>query len=182
MFIMKIRSLFLTLFCTICFSVSGQVDAFQENIIEYLTLNGTQGQYSLAYSEMFDVLKQQFVNPEVPKEVWDEISGDREQSVSDVLKFLSFAYRKHFTEADIKQMSSFYQTETAQKMVARKEQLTQEENKEVTAFLESELGMKIKTKQAALSEDVSEISSHWSRDLFSEKMNTLIEKGYTPMQ
>ena len=174
---MKIRSLFLTLFCTICFSLSAQVDSFQKNIIEYLNNNGTESQYSEAYDQMFEVLGNQFVD--VPEEVWSEVKVGKDESVQDVIKFLTFAYRKHFTETEIVAMSNFYKTEAARKLVAGSTDLSLEENNKIIAFFESDLGRKIESKRAALSVDIADISSHWSRDLFSEKMSALVKKGYT---
>lgn len=177
MSIMKIRSLFLTLFCCICFSVSAQVDSFQQNIIEYLNNNGTESQYNDAYDQMFEVLKGQFVD--VPEEVWSEVRKGKDKSVQEVIEFLTFAYRKHFTEVEIVEMATFYKSEAAQKMVTQASDTTQEDSDKVTAFFNSTLGKKIEAKRQDLSVDIAEISSHWSRDLFGEKMSLLVKKGYT---
>ena len=55
-------------------------------------------------------------------------------------------------------------------------------NEEINAFFNSELGKKIASKQEALAADVAEISEHWSRDLFSEKMSKLVKAGYIPQR
>lgn len=174
---MKIQPQFLTLFCFICFSVSAQVDSFQQNIIEYLNNNGTESQYNDAYDQMFEVLKNQFV--EVPEEIWIEVRKGKDKNVQDVIKFLTFAYRKHFTEAEIVEMATFYKTETARKLVLGTNDLTNEDNDKILEFFDSEVGKKIEAKRQDLSVDISEISSHWSRDLFGEKMSLLVKKGYT---
>ena len=179
---MKIRSLFLTLFCGICFSAVAQVDNFQQDIIEYLNNNGTEAQYSKAYDEMFDVLKQQFVVPEVPAEVWTDLKKGKEESIDDVIAFLTFAYRKHFTQEDISKMTAFYKTKAGKKLVKQTKNHSKEESEEVAAFFNSELGQKIESKRGVLSEDIAEISGHWSRDLFAEKMGVLVRKGYSPRQ
>ncbi len=174
---MKIRLLFLTLFCSICFPISAQVDAFQENIIEYLNNNGTEKQYGDAYDEMFDILKEQFLD--VPDKEWSELKVGKDESVQDVIKFLAFAYRKHFTESDIVTMTNFYKTETAKKLVAGSNDLTNEDNDKILEFFQSDIGKKIESKREALSADIAEISSIWSRELFAEKMSTLVKKGYS---
>lgn len=179
---MKIRTLFLTLFCAISISVSGQVDSFQENIIDYLNNNGTKAQYSDAYDQMFDVLKNQFSTADVPASVWAELKNNKAESIAEIVNFLTFAYRKHFTEAEIKKMATFYKSEAAQRMVSRSPETTQEDNDKVTAFFDSELGRKIEGKRAELSVDISEISGHWSRELFAAKMGDLIKQGYSPQQ
>ena len=176
---MKVRSLFLTFFCCICFSGYSQVDTFQESIIEYLNSNGTETQYAEAYDQMFDVLKRQFVEPKVPEEVWSELKEGKAESIQELISFLSFAYRKHFTEEDISKMNQFYNTEAAQKMVLKTNNLTKEESEQVAAFFNSELGQKIAAKRQDLSVDIAEISSHWSRDLFAKKMGILVKKGYS---
>ena len=174
---MKIRLLFLTLFCSICFPLSAQVDVFQENIIEYLNINGTENQYNDAYDEMFDVLKDQFLD--VPDKEWNELKVGKNESVQDVIKFLAFAYRKHFTESDIVEMTNFYKTETAQKLVAGSNDLTNTDNDKIMEFFQSDLGKKIESKREPLSVDIAEISSTWSREIFAGKMSTLIKKGYS---
>ena len=176
---MKIRSLFLTLFCTICFSVSAQVDSFQENIIEYLNNNGTESQYSEAYDEMFVVLKKQFTD--VPEEVWSEVKMEKDKSMQEIIEFLTYAYRKHFTEAEIVEMATFYKTETARKLVLGTNDLTNEDNDKIMEFFNSAVGKKIEAKREVLSVDIAEISGHWSRDLFGKKMSVLVKKGYTTM-
>ena len=174
---MKIRLLFLTLFCSICFPLSAQIDAFQENIIEYLKNNGTENQYGDSYDEMFEILKEQFLD--VPDKEWSELRVGKDESVQDVIKFLAFAYRKHFTESDIIAMTNFYKTETAKKLVAGSNALTNEENDKITEFFQSDIGKKIESKQEALSVDIGEISATWSRELFAEKMSALVKKGYS---
>ena len=174
---MKIRLLFLTLFSSICFPLSAQVDSFQEKIIEYLNSNGTEKQYSVAYEEMFEILKEQFLD--VPEKEWSELKLGKDESVQDAIKFLAFAYRKHFTENDIVAMTNFYKTEPAKKLVAGSNDLTNEDNDKITEFYQSEIGMRIASKREALSVDIAEISSTWSSELFAKKMGALVKKGYS---
>jgi hypothetical protein len=179
MSVIKIRPLLLTLFCGICFSVSAQIDSFQKNIIDYLNSNGTEEQYSEAYEGMFDVLKKQFVNPVVPEEVWIELKQGKKESLQELIAFLTFAYRKHFTEADILKMTEFYKSEAGQKMVYNAPDISVEDNDKIVAFFTSDLGKKIESKREALLVDVAEISRTWSRELFAEKMSLLVKKGYS---
>jgi len=179
---MKIRFLFLTLFCGICFSVSSQVDSFQQNIIEYLNCNGTDTQYAQAYDDIFEVLKKQFTVPEVPEEVWRELKVDKAESVQNAIVFLTFAYRNHFTEAEIIDMTTFYQTEAAQKMMLNASNISKEENVQIQTFLNSKIKKKMDAKQEALLVDIDEITRHWRTDLFAEKMKILIKKKYSTKQ
>jgi len=174
------RSFFLTLFSFVCFSVVGQVDAFQQDIINYLKINGTQQQYSGAYDEMFDVLKRNFASANVPEKVWEELKTDKKESLEEVTNFLTFAYRKHFTQEEINAMMNFYSTSAAQKMVQQTGDLTEQDHQKIAAYYESDVAKKLDSKKAELAEDIAEISSHWSRDLFAAKMSELIKRGYAP--
>lgn len=176
------RVFILTIFSGFCFSAMAQVDQFQQDIIDYLNINGTQQQYSKAYDDMFAVLMPQFETADVPESFWKELKTDKQQSLEEVTKFLTFAYRKHFTQDDIHGMTAFYKTEAAQQMIKKEGTLSKSDNAQITAFFESELGLKIQEKQQALADDVAEISAHWSRDLFSEKMSLLVKNGYIPKQ
>ncbi|NNM23576.1 MAG: DUF2059 domain-containing protein [Flavobacteriaceae bacterium] len=176
------RSTFLTLFSLICFSGFGQVDAFQQDIIDYLKVNGTQAQYSEAYDEMFTVLKKNFETANVPENVWQDLRTNKSESLDDVIEFLTFAYRKHFTQDDIHKMEAFYRTEAAQKMIRNTGDLSEKEHKAISAYYESDVAKKVDSKKVELANDISEISSHWSRDLFSAKMSALIKMGYVPHQ
>ncbi len=176
------RSLFLTLFLAFCFSVHAQVDAYQQDIINYLNINGTHQQYSNAYDEMFVVLKKQFATANVPESKWEELKKNKEESLEEIIKFLSFAYRKHFTQDEINTMYKVYSSDAAQEMIANQGTITKNDNKEIIAFFESDLGKKIESKRAELSEDIAEISGHWSRDLFAATMSNLIKSGYSPQR
>ncbi len=174
------RLFFLTIFSVFCFSVEAQVDSFQQDIINYLNINGTEQQYSAAYDKMFDVLLPQFETANVPESFVKELKKDKAESLEEIIKFLTFAYRKHFTQEDIQKMTEFYKTKAAQKMVHKTGELTEADNAEISKFYGSDLGKKIESKKTALSEDIAEISGHWSRDLFSEKMSALVKNGYVP--
>ncbi|NND62733.1 MAG: DUF2059 domain-containing protein [Flavobacteriaceae bacterium] len=176
------RLFFLTIFSVFCFTAQAQVDTFQQDIINYLNINGTHTQYADAYEKMFDVLLPQFESANVPESFVKELKKDKEESLDEIVKFLTFAYRKHFTQEDIQQMTSFYKSKAGQKMVHKTGTLTEAENAEIAAFFGSDLGKKIEEKRTALSEDIAEISGHWSRDLFSEKMSALVKNGYVPKQ
>ncbi|MDC8004475.1 DUF2059 domain-containing protein [Aureisphaera galaxeae] len=167
---------------TICFSLQAQVDDYQQDIINYLSINGTYEQYSAAYDDMFTVLKKQFETANVPESKWKELKEDKNKSLEEVVRFLSFAYRKHFTQDEIKKMYEVYNSKAAQEMLAKQGTLTRNEDKEVDAFFESDLGKKIVAKRSELSEDIGEISGHWSRDLFAAKMSNLVKSGYIPQR
>lgn len=176
------KSFFITVFSLFCFSVSAQVDSYQEDIIKYLNVNGTYQQYDQAYDGMFDVLKRNFSGANIPNEVWANLKKNRKQSIDDVIQFLSFAYRKQFSQTEINELYAFYTTEAGKKMQIDPGLLTSEENELLANFYKSDLGKKMDSVKVELASDISEISSHWSRDLFASKMSALVKLGYDTRQ
>jgi len=174
------RFFILTGFLTICFSVFGQVDSFQKIIIDCLYLNGTPAKYSKVYNQTLEILINRFETANVPEDFWKELKTDKEEKINELIPFLAFAYRKYFTENDIVLMTAFYKTEVAQTMLVNHKTLTEAQNEEIKVFLESDIGLKIEAKQAELSTDITDIIANWKRDLFSEKMGTLVKSGYSP--
>lgn len=174
------RVLFLTLFLTVYSLGFGQVDSFQENIIECLTINGTPEEYSFEYDETMDVLYQQFKSSNAPEKFWAELKSDKEEKIEELLSMLAFAYRKHFTKEDVESITAFYKTETAQFMLKDYSALTEEQKCEIGDFESSETGQKINQVQNKLSADMAEIVRDWKTELFSEKMKKLIKNNYRP--
>lgn len=173
------RSIFLTVFSLVCFIGVAQMDDFQKDIIAYLDVNGTQQQYNQAYEDMFVVLKKNFETADIPNKVYKELKSDKCESLIEVTEFLSFAYRKHFTHEEIVLMTHFYKSDAARKMLKIQEgPMSEAENAQIKAYFDGDLAKKMKDKMPELSEDISEISGHWSRDLFSAKMSALVKMGY----
>lgn len=177
---MKVRSFFLTIFLTICFSTIAQVDDFQKNIIECLQINGTQMIYEKEYDNTLHLLYKQFKTANAPESFWKELRSDRTKKVEDLIPNLAFAYRKHFNEDDIKVMNEFYRTESAQIWQGSSGHLTEEQQTEVNSFLESDTYKKMNAKENVLREDMDEIASYWKQELFAEKMRALVKSGYFP--
>ncbi len=176
---MKLRFLFLTLFCAICFSTTAQ-NKFQQEVITYLTVNGTVKQYNTVYDDMINVLKQQFANAKVPQSEWDALGKDKAKSVDQVTRMFASAYRKYFSAEEVSQMSKFYGSEAGVQMRLNPDELTKEQRLVVGEFYNSDVSKKINEVKVELTTDVSQISEFWSRDLFSAAMNSLTAKGYSP--
>lgn len=176
---MKIRFYFLTLFLTICFSVNAQ-NGFQQEVISYLTTNGTVTQYNGVYDDMLGVLKQQFAKANVPQTEWDALKGDKSKAVDQVIRMFASAYRKHFTQDDISKMNAFFSTDAGVQMRLDPDGLNKEQRLQVGEFYNSEVAKKLDSVKVDLTTDVSQISEYWSRDLFNATMNSLIAKGYSP--
>ncbi len=179
---MKLRHLTLTLFLTICFSVTTYAQSFQEDIIKYLSINGTVQQYEKAYDEMFLVLRQQYQNVSVPEEVWTDLQSSKEKQVNYLIALLASTYRSHFTKEDIKTMLAFYESEAGKQLVEDYTKLTPEQNAAFSAFNTSEAGKKLEMVRPELAKDISETSEYWSRDLFKNTMQALKDKGYYPIK
>ena len=172
------RGFFLTIFLALSFSTVAQVDSYQRDIINYLTINGTVEQYGVAYDELFEVLKKQVASPDTPETFWKTLKEGKEESLDELIFLLSFAYRKHFTQDEIGELTKFYKTDAAQKMIFNSPNLTEEDNNIITDFYNSDVAKKVEVKHDDLSKDVSEASSTWSRELFSEKMGAIVKGGY----
>ena len=176
---MKIRLFFLTIICAVCFQANAQ-NEFQQEVISYLTVNGTVKQYTTVYDDMIDVLKSQFSGANVPQAEWDALRNDKPQAVSQLVRMMSSAYRKHFSQDDIAQMSKFFGSPAGVQMRINPDDLDTDQRQVVGKFYSSSVARKIDEVKIDLTTDVSQISEFWSRDLFNSTMNGLIAKGYSP--
>ncbi|MCW9038317.1 DUF2059 domain-containing protein [Altibacter sp.] len=179
---MKIHSLFLTLFCVICFSANAQVDDFQQDIMDLLNNNGTNLQFEESYDTTFNTLQKQFISANVPTAFWEQLRQDKPEVIQELIAFSTFAYRKYFTRPEIQEMTAFYSTEAAQKRFIENAPLSETETETINKFLQSDVWAKHETQQQSLSKDLSEIRKHWSRDLFAKKMSALVKAGFIPQQ
>lgn len=171
------KTTFLTIFLAICSLVNAQVDDFQKEIIDYLDINGTREQYSIAFYELFPVLERNFKNKEIPEEAWEELQQDEEAQIDDIVSRLTFAYRKYFTREDIAIMNEFYSSEVGQKVVSDYA-LTEEENAVFQEYLDSDVSKKYEKNRKELTKDIEKISTEWSRELFGTKIQQLVKGGY----
>jgi len=175
---MKIRFFFLTIFFSFCFVGNAQTDTFQDDIIDYLKMNGTNDQYSIAYEGMYGVIQKQFAGSDVPESVWTDLKANKDKDINEVLVLLSSAYRKHFTKEDINGMVEFYSSEAGQELMQGDKQPSEENAAIVDEFFASKLGLKITAKKSVLAVDVAQASEFWSKDLFIATMTSLVKQGY----
>jgi len=173
------RSLFLTLFLAVCFNATAQMDAYQEDIIALLEINGTQEIHAVDYESVMTVLKKNFETMDVPEPVWKNLKADRAKSMEELTRMISFVYRKHFTHEEITELTEFYQTDAAQKWIERdKGELSETETREVKAFIKSKLGKKESSKLEDIKADSDRIVHRWKIELTGQKMSALIKQGY----
>ena len=176
---MKIRIFFLTIICAVCFQASAQ-NEFQQEVISYLTVNGTVKQYNTVYDDMIDVLKKQFANANVPQTEWDALREDKPKAVGQLVRMMSSAYRNHFSQNDITEMTKFFGSPAGVQMRINPDDLDADQRQVVGKFYSSAVSNKINEVKVELTTDVSQVSEFWSRDLFNGAMNNLIAKGYNP--
>lgn len=173
------RAFFLTIILAIYFSAPAQVDTFQQEIINCLNINGTTQKYGFVYEELFLKLKERVASPETPKTFWDQLKEGKKESIDELIFTLSFAYRKHFKQNDIAEMTEFYKTDAAQKQILKSSNFTDEDHKIIEAYENSEVAKKIEIKQVALSKDISKIAREWNTALFAKKMGAISKAGYS---
>ncbi|WP_299254848.1 DUF2059 domain-containing protein [uncultured Aquimarina sp.] len=166
----------LTLFLTSTVCMSQR--SYQQDAIRYFELNGTEQQYDAAIDQMFTLLKQQYSTQGIPDKIWEELKGDKIAALTTIKSLLVSAYRSNFSHEDIKQLIVFYESETGQQMVKDRTQLSDNQKGKLSAFYDSEVGKKVQNQSNSLRTMVAEVSEQWSRDLYTETINKLKNKGY----
>ena len=157
----------------------GQERTYHDDVLAYFQVNGTAQQYQDATNGLFDLLKRQYENQNVPNEVWNELQKDSPKYVSQVLNMLVSAYRGSYSQEDINNMLNFYNTPAGRQLLLDKTALDYEQQKKVSSFYNTPTGMQIQTVELEIVQNISEISEIWSRDLYRLMVNKLAEKGYT---
>ena len=175
----KISTLFLTLFLSLYFTTSAQVDTFQEDIIAVLNTNGTVEEYDFEYEKTLVSLRVKVASSDTPQSFWDKFKEGKEQSVKEVLSIIAFAYRKHFTHPEIIEIKEYYSTTAAKKLLNKEAEFTPEELQINEEFNSSPLSLKVKVKQKDLALDINKIVADWKRELFTKGLGALAKAGYT---
>ena len=172
------RHLLLTLFLSVYFVGTAQMDDYQRDIIDLLRINGTVEQYGWVYDEIFLSLKVQFAKGNVPEDYWKQLRRDRKARVDELLPDLSFGYRKHFSHDEIKKLLELYKLDVMKEAVLMQKELREVDDAKVKEFAATDLGKKVVSVQPALQKDLDEIASHWRKDIFKQKFQALIRAGY----
>ncbi|GAA4107918.1 hypothetical protein GCM10022393_03540 [Aquimarina addita] len=172
------RSLVFILTFILTSVIYGQQRSYHEDAIKYLEINGTEQQYEGAVDQMFVMLQQQYQDRNVPDSVWDELKNQKEDAIINIKSLLVSAYRSNFSQDDIRQLITFYESETGSQVVADITQLTDAQKAELNAFYNSEVGKKVQNQSETLTMMVSEVSELWSRSLYEQTIEKLTGKGY----
>ena len=174
------RGLFFTLLMTVFFSATAQVDSFQNDIIDLLNINGTRQFYENSQEQSLEFLKDQVVKKKISKSEWKELKlKNKEENLDNLMKTLSFAYRNHFSKDEIKELTTFYKTEAAEKLLSGKSKFSKEEDKIIDDFNKSDVSKRRNRIDNVLSKEMAIIYNDWKRGLVSSKMSELVKGGYT---
>ncbi len=174
---MRNRVFGLTLFLVTIACV--QQTSYQEELIKYFELNGTEKQYNAAIDQMFQLLKNQYNSQNVPENVWQELQEEKPLALDQIKLMLVPAYQSNFTQEDIQQLIAFYESDTGKQVVKDQASLTETQKEEFTSFLNSEIGLKVQDKSEALRKMVGEVSESWSSKLYRDMVEKLKAKGFT---
>lgn len=172
------KKLLFALFFLCSLQFNAQEATYHQDVLRYLTMNGTANQYGEAINQLFDLLQQQYKDQNVTSDVWDELKKDTAPEVNRILNMLVSAYRGTYEHDDIKNMMTFYETGTGKQLLADKTALDYEQQKEASVFYNSQTGQKILTSEQEIGRRVGEVSEIWSRDLYRNIIDKLAAKGY----
>lgn len=172
------KKLLFALFFLCSLQFNAQETSYHEDVLRYLTMNGTANQYGEAINQLFDLLKQQYKDQNVTEEVWSGLKKETSPEVNRILNMLVSAYRGTYEHEDIKNMMKFYETGTGKQLLADKTALNYEQQKEASVFYNSSTGQKILTSEQQIGRRVGEVSEIWSRDLYRSIIDKLADKGY----
>lgn len=175
----KITAFFLTIFLGLYFSVSAQVDEFQDDIISLLKINGTVQKYDFEYEKILTSLKIRVAADDTPQSFWDNFRENKKESIDELISILAFAYRKNYTQNEIKELYIFYNTSVGKKLIENNNEFTKEEINIIEDFNSSKLAIKVKKNEDILAADVNDIYNEWYKELFSKGLGALAKAGYT---
>ena len=170
------KLVFLFLLFTSTFSWSQ--DALNNDMKEYLSNNGTIGYYAQVVDRMFDFLKQEYENQQIPEELWKELSDVKPEALNEITQSIITTYKAHFTDVELTELLAYYNSEISKKANSG-EQLTEEEAKSQQAFAESVLVNKISKSSESLNNVMKNLTQEWSAQLFLDVEAKLKAKGFT---
>lgn len=159
-------------------TVFSQQESYHEDAMRYFEINGTEKQYSEAIDQMYELLKKQYTSLNVPSSVWKQLENNKKQPLQNIKALLVSAYRSNFSHQELKELLSFYESETGKQVVADISKLTPEQSEEFAKFLNSAVGQKVQNQSESLKMMVGEVSELWSRDLYRDVVSKLKEQGY----
>jgi hypothetical protein len=125
------------LFLSFSSSFAQDHTSYTATLKKMLESGGSQAAFQSAVKQMFTMFRQQKSN--VPAEVWNAMETEMEKTSLDELStLLTPVYQKQFTEADLKEIITFYETPIGKKYAAAVPVIMQE-----SMQVGQEWGMKI---------------------------------------
>lgn len=176
------KILFILFAFIITLSATAQESSYREDALDLLSLNGTTEQYRNAIDQLFELLGRQYESNNVEQATWDELRDASAGEIGRIKAMLVSAYRGTYTQDDIKNMVSFYQTEAGQQLLKNQAGLTDAQRNDVSFFYNTDTGKKILSSKDKISRSVGEVSEIWSRDLYQMMVDKLAEKGHVMQQ
>jgi hypothetical protein len=124
-------------------TISAQTD-ISKDIRLLFKVNGTETVYKEAIVNMLDMMGESAqVTEEIKQEFKKEFTTD--DSIEEMMVILTDIYKKHFTQAEIKEMIKFYESPVGKKM-AEKQSPIMMESMEAGQAWGQKIGMKIAQK------------------------------------
>jgi uncharacterized protein len=143
----------LALFAAPAFAQDDASDAntgsFDQDIVRFFEVSRLTDTYKAVLPQLFAQFRA--VNDKVPANVWDELEKEMANSVTEIQDLLVPVYKKHFTQADIRALTAFYETPT---------------------------GRKFAEKQGALYQDATQVGQTWGQAVGQKVADRLKARGY----
>jgi len=157
-------------------TVFAQDVTFIPKVSKYLESNGTMKQYKDAYRELLNLMEKQFPKSDRNSNGWLYLERNEIKALAEIRDMLVPIYIKHFTEAEVDKMQSFYASKAGIQLVQDRTKLSANQQKLVNDFFDSKVGLKIKEKQQLLSVEIAGVSEYWSKDLYQTAVLLLKEE------
>lgn len=167
----------LLLFISLSTASFAQVDIYSEDVKKCIKSNGTMSYYEDVMEQMYEMLKVQFTDKNVPDIVWAEIKKGKSDTMEELAQMIVSAYRGHFTHEDVKKLNVLYASKAGKNMF-KNNALTEGDKVVLNEFYKSETGRKVTGSQDSMNDAMSKISEMWSSSTYIGVIALLSEKGY----
>ncbi|NNK82341.1 MAG: DUF2059 domain-containing protein, partial [Flavobacteriaceae bacterium] len=155
----------LILFLLFISSFSWSQAAIDNDLKTYLSNNGTLGYYAQVVDKMFEFLKQEYKDQQVPEALWTELTSVKPEALNDITQSIIQSYKSHFTNEELTNMLAYYNSEASKKANSGLV-LSEDEQQKRDAFLDSALSKKINESSASLNNVIKNLTQEWSMQLF----------------
>ena len=146
---MRTKIFYLFFFITVY--TQAQNTSYDQDVKNFIEVNGTMGQYHTAIEQLSDMLREQYKDANITTDDWNEINSLAKKSLVGLSDDLATVYKNYFSHDEIIELNKLYENEVLQKFV-----------KNVVSISDA-------------SQDASIV---WSRSLYNEITDYLSLKGY----